>query len=383
LAGILLLFVSGAVVQAQLNASIAGEVRDSRLGVPLRGVRATLAATGKRAVTDDTGRFRIDDVPPGSYQLWLVGSGYLPIMRKVELAPGQIFNLNQTLEAEAVPQVEQPVLRSKPVVTERIKFTVLGGLGYMFVGDYNKHVATQASLAGSWMSDENRIWLGDETHRGYSAEIEARYTLSPTLAIGVGLGKMSGEGKFNRQQTVGENRYRLNRRFKASAIPVGLAAYGIYPVRMQSFYLGFGLSRIYAETSFNDQNYRDSLGGSSALSDSSWTERSDMSAAGWGSVLRGGYEARLGKYLTFTADCIVRWAPVSGFTGTRTKSGEGISYKEDVKLIFRSLGSSIVGTANYLEVVPSGEAPSVESTTRSGVVDFSGIYFTVGASIRF
>jgi hypothetical protein len=381
--GFFLALCPPATTWAQLNASIDGQVRDARMGAPIMGVRVTLAGTGKRAVTDGSGRFLISEIPPGSYQLWLVGTGYLPIMKKIERAPAQLFHLDLSLEAEAVSQVQQPIIRSRPVAPDRIKFTALGGLGYMSVGDYNKHVGTQTDFAESRLADENIILLGDKFHRGYTAEIEARYNLSPRLALGLGVGWVDGKGRYSRQATSGQDRYRLNRKFSATALPVGFAAYAVYPVRAQSFYLGFGLSRVFAQTIFDDTRFREALSVASTLSDSTWTEKTEMSASGWGSVLRGGFEARLGKHVTLNADCLVRWAPISGFTGTRTRGGDDGTITDDVKLIFRSVANSVVGTANYLEVVSASHVPSVESTTREGNVDFSGIYLTVGAAISF
>jgi hypothetical protein len=373
----------GAVASAQPKGSIDGQIQDTVSKEPLMGVRITLAGTNKRAVTDHRGSFMIDDVGPGSYQLWLVGTGYLPVMRKVDLAAGEMFHLTVELQPEGEVRVEQPPVTSAPVGNERMKVTLLGGLGYMFVGDYNKHVDTQRKLAQNRYSGENLIFSGELFHRSASVDFEARYSLSRNLAVGIGVGRITASDGYNSQTGSDYYVYRHERKLSTQAFPVGLSAYAVYPVQAHTFYLGFGLSRIFADIDVEDANFRNALSTEADLPDSSWTANTKLSSSGWGSNLRGGFEVKLSKHLSVTGDALLRWAPVSGFTGTRTRQGDGAAVEDDVKMIFRTAANSAIGTANYLEIVQASAAPSYEATTRSGQMDYSGFYFTLGVSFNF
>jgi len=68
--------------------SIAGSVKDSAGGV-LVGALVELQPTGKRAVSDDQGQFRILDVAPGEYTLTASYVGFGAFSTSVKVEAGQ------------------------------------------------------------------------------------------------------------------------------------------------------------------------------------------------------------------------------------------------------------------------------------------------------
>jgi TonB-dependent receptor len=77
-------------VRAQeAKGTIAGSVKDSAGGV-LVGALVELEPTGKRAVSDDQGQFRIPDVAPGEYTLTATYVGFSPFSTSVTVAAGQL-----------------------------------------------------------------------------------------------------------------------------------------------------------------------------------------------------------------------------------------------------------------------------------------------------
>jgi len=61
--------VTAFAVQIPANGAIRGVVLDTRGGVPLRRVSVRLQKTERVTVTDDDGRFEIDQVPAGDQEL--------------------------------------------------------------------------------------------------------------------------------------------------------------------------------------------------------------------------------------------------------------------------------------------------------------------------
>src|SRR5882672_7723181 len=69
--------------------SIAGTVKDPAGGV-LVGALVEIQPTGKRAVSDDQGQFRIVDVTAGQYTLTATYVGFSPFSTSVTMAAGQV-----------------------------------------------------------------------------------------------------------------------------------------------------------------------------------------------------------------------------------------------------------------------------------------------------
>lgn len=74
-----MLFIAAAQASAQPG-SLAGRVSDSA-GKPIDGARLELLTTGRRASTDATGRYRLDGLPAGQFDLRIAALGFGSVTR--------------------------------------------------------------------------------------------------------------------------------------------------------------------------------------------------------------------------------------------------------------------------------------------------------------
>src|ERR1700682_5700881 len=73
----------------EARGTISGAVKDTNGGV-LVGALVELQPSGKRAVSDDQGQYRISDVPAGQYTLAATYVGFAPSSTSVTVTPGQV-----------------------------------------------------------------------------------------------------------------------------------------------------------------------------------------------------------------------------------------------------------------------------------------------------
>jgi TonB-dependent receptor len=83
------LFCTNAARAQEARGTISGVVKDSNGGV-LVGARVEIQPTGKNAVSDDQGQFRIPDVASGPYTLTASYVGFAAFSTSVTVAPGQV-----------------------------------------------------------------------------------------------------------------------------------------------------------------------------------------------------------------------------------------------------------------------------------------------------
>src|SRR5436190_2231813 len=84
---------------AQQNGEVNGRVISSRDNEPLSLVQIQLQGTPFRAVTGDDGKFRIADVPPGSYVVQVSTVGYYVLREEFVLAAGGVKTFDVILAA--------------------------------------------------------------------------------------------------------------------------------------------------------------------------------------------------------------------------------------------------------------------------------------------
>src|SRR5687768_12207474 len=94
IARFLLLFGLVAVVPrvAAAQATLAGEVKDPTgsvlPGVTVEASSPALTEKVRTAVTDGSGRYRIESLPPGSYTVTFSVTGFVPVKREAIMVSG-------------------------------------------------------------------------------------------------------------------------------------------------------------------------------------------------------------------------------------------------------------------------------------------------------
>src|SRR4051812_5283333 len=104
------------VVQAS-QASVAGTIRDSESGEPLGSALVALADLGRSTLTDSSGRYSFNDVPPGPQHLTVQRIGFAPrTLHALIPAEGQL-HLDMALH---------PVATRLPAIVVRSPVTLRG-----------------------------------------------------------------------------------------------------------------------------------------------------------------------------------------------------------------------------------------------------------------
>ncbi len=87
---------SGIRSQETLRAQLRGRVLDDRTGKPISGARVSVQ--GRSDVTDNSGSYRIDDLPVGRLQIAVAKAGYAGASTAVEIKAGTMTNRNFDLK---------------------------------------------------------------------------------------------------------------------------------------------------------------------------------------------------------------------------------------------------------------------------------------------
>ena len=109
----LLLLGQTKVAQAQGKGAISGLVTDDS-GAVLKGAQVTLESPVFNTVTDEQGRFYINDVAPGNYTLKIDYVGFAKFEQQLSVASGQVANLEAKLKLESQ---SESILVTAPRVT--------------------------------------------------------------------------------------------------------------------------------------------------------------------------------------------------------------------------------------------------------------------------
>jgi len=98
-----LLFIAllAAPATAQRASTISGTVTDAEDGAPLEGVNVIVPALDRGTTTDAEGRFALEEVPPGTYDVEARFVGYATVTRTVEV-DGETVDLELVLTPEPV-----------------------------------------------------------------------------------------------------------------------------------------------------------------------------------------------------------------------------------------------------------------------------------------
>lgn len=87
---------------AAQQGTITGTVVDEETLSPLADVQVVLEGTGRGTLTGPDGRFRLSDIPPGSYEIRATRIGYTAGSQPVTIGTGETATVNFSLQAAAV-----------------------------------------------------------------------------------------------------------------------------------------------------------------------------------------------------------------------------------------------------------------------------------------
>ena len=91
-----ILLASSAFAQSA-NGRLIGRIDEARTGRSLQGAIVQVEGAPLRGVTDEAGRYVINEVPAGNYQVFVDYVGYVPAILDVSIAAGQTATLNASL----------------------------------------------------------------------------------------------------------------------------------------------------------------------------------------------------------------------------------------------------------------------------------------------
>jgi len=86
-----------AFAQAPVSTIVFGTVRNNS-GVALRGAEVWIDGTNRRAVSSDSGEFRIDNAPSGHVKVMVRRLGFQPASKKLSLEPGDTRQVKLVLD---------------------------------------------------------------------------------------------------------------------------------------------------------------------------------------------------------------------------------------------------------------------------------------------
>lgn len=84
------------------TANFVGKVASAVTGKPISGARVSIPEIQYGAITDEEGNFRIEEVPPGLYDVRVHYLGYSTNQRPVQLRPGRLTDATFLLERDVL-----------------------------------------------------------------------------------------------------------------------------------------------------------------------------------------------------------------------------------------------------------------------------------------
>src|SRR6202790_1799864 len=120
----LALLVLAAMPQAQNSGgSLRGTVQDATgARIASANIVARLSSSGVRreAVTEDRGEFRIDDLPPGNYQITITAAGFKPARTDVSIAVASSRDISVTMKPFSHQETVRVQAESSSITTQPI-----------------------------------------------------------------------------------------------------------------------------------------------------------------------------------------------------------------------------------------------------------------------
>lgn len=165
-------------------AILSGRLLDAESGEPLSSATVTLRPQGRRAVTDDEGRFRFDSVSAADHELEVEHLGYEAASAGVETPPGRATHVRMEVAPDAV---ELPPVS----VTVEHRPRYLEDMGY-----YRRQQRHSGTFIGPDEMEEARPASDMKTF--LDREVSGLTTKGPFLLSNRALGLPSVAGRCNR-----------------------------------------------------------------------------------------------------------------------------------------------------------------------------------------
>jgi iron complex outermembrane receptor protein len=111
-------------------AAVIGQVTDSA-GAPIASARVALVELNRATTTDDSGRYRLSDVPTGTWSLSVSQIGFKPVVRRLTVGEGDVtVNVSLTRTRIELPSIQ---VTASPIATTSL--TSPQPLGVLTEGD--------------------------------------------------------------------------------------------------------------------------------------------------------------------------------------------------------------------------------------------------------
>lgn len=163
------LALASASAMAQL-ASIEGRLTLKEHPEPVAGIHVYLEDTGCGSYSDPGGRFRLEDVPPGSYKLVASAIGYHTLYTDISLEPGE--------KAVVSIEMEESVMGLPTAVVQSVSLT--GGLRGLRDVTGSAHYLSPRQLQQFSYTDVNRVLRGVP---GVHLQEEDGFGLRPNIGL--------------------------------------------------------------------------------------------------------------------------------------------------------------------------------------------------------
>jgi hypothetical protein len=124
---VLILLIAAPAARAQRTGVLSGTVRDRATQQLLPGVTVALEGSSRGTATDEQGRFRLADVPTGSYNVRVSFVGYEPLLRSnvaVTSGNANILSLELSPAAQQLGEVQVTANRAIRVATAETPLSV-------------------------------------------------------------------------------------------------------------------------------------------------------------------------------------------------------------------------------------------------------------------
>ncbi|HEX9657773.1 MAG TPA: carboxypeptidase-like regulatory domain-containing protein, partial [Bacteroidota bacterium] len=124
LLSVLLALTMPPALLAGTNGILEGNVKDAKTGEPLTGVNVVIVELQQGTTSDSEGRYQIQNVRAGSYQIRFFIIGYTPhLIKNVIINPDLRTRLNIGLEVASIDLDEVVVVQEKPLIQKDVTGT--------------------------------------------------------------------------------------------------------------------------------------------------------------------------------------------------------------------------------------------------------------------